>query len=170
MNTIFLGARVIHILCAAMWFGALVLLSLFLMPVLQQAGPEGGKIMGGLERRGLNAFMMSIAGTTILTGFYLYWHLTGGFDPAQSATVEAKVFGAGGVLGLAAMIIGGSVVARSVKKAAALGERLAGMAEKDRGPIAAEIQQLRRKVVTFARLVLALILITIVLMSIGHYV
>ena len=170
MNTVFLGARVIHILCAAMWFGAVVFTSMFLMPVLQQAGPEGGKIMGSLERRGVTTFMMSIAGMTILTGFYLYWHLTAGFDPAQSSTLEAKVFGAGGVLGLAALIIGGSMIGRSAKKAEALGAKLAAMGEKDRGPVVAEIQQLRRKMASYAHLVMVLIVITIVLMSIGHYV
>ena len=56
--------------------------------------------MSAMERRGLVIFFSSIGGMTVLTGLYLYWHLTGGFDPSQSGTTEAKVFGAGGVLGI----------------------------------------------------------------------
>lgn len=169
MNAVFLSARVVHILSAALWLGAVVFISMFMMPALQQAGPEGGKIMSGMERRGLMTFMASIGGTTILTGLYLYWHLTGGFDPAQSGTIEARVFGAGGVLGLAAMIIGGSVVGRSAKKAAEIAAKMAAMPERDRAAAAEHIQQLRRKMVTFGHVVIALLVGTIVLMSIGHY-
>src|SRR5580765_3919664 len=147
MNTVFLSARVLHIVCAALWFGAIVFVSMFLMPVLQQVGPESGKIMTGMERRGLVIFMSSIAGITILTGFYLYWHLTGGFDHAMMGTTETMVFGTGGILGLTAFIIGASVVGQSAKKVTALGAKLAGMAEKDRVAATAQIQQLRRKMV-----------------------
>jgi hypothetical protein len=170
MNTVFLGARVLHIVCAALWFGAIVFVSMFLMPVLQQSGPEAGKIMGGLERRGLVIFMSSIAGLTILTGFYLYWHLTGGFDHSMMGTTEAMVFGTGGILGLTAFVVGASVVGQSAKKATALGAKMAGMAEKDRPAAAAELQKLRQKMVTYGHLVMALMAMTIVLMSIGHYV
>jgi putative copper export protein len=170
MNTIFLSARVLHIVCAALWFGAIVFVSMFLMPVLQQSGPEAGKIMVGMERRGLVIFMSSIAGITILSGFYLYWHLTGGFEHSMMGTPEVRVFGTGGILGLTAFIIGASVVGQSAKKVTALGAKMAGMAEKDRAAAATEMQRLRQKMVTYGHLVMALMAITIVLMSIGHYV
>jgi uncharacterized membrane protein len=170
MNAVFLGARVVHVLGATLWLGAIFFISMYLMPVLQQAGPEGGKIMAGLERRGLVIFMSSVAGFTILTGFYLYWHLTGGFDPAMSGSHEAMVFGAGGVLGLIAGIIGGSVVGRSAKKASMLSAKMASLSEKDRAAVVAEIQQLRQKMVTWGHVVVVLLVITVVLMTIGHYV
>ena len=44
--------------------------------------------------------MAALGGITVLTGFYLYWRLTGGFDPALSATHGAMVFGTGGIAGL----------------------------------------------------------------------
>jgi len=169
MNTVFLTARVFHIVCAALWFGAIVLLSMFLMPVLQQVGPESGKIMSGMERRGLVIFMSSVAGITILTGFYLYWHLTGGFDHSMMGTTEARVFGTGGILGLTAFIIGASVVGQSAKKVTALGAKMASMPEKDRPAATAEIQRLRKKMVTWGHLVMGLMAITIMLMSLGHY-
>jgi hypothetical protein len=46
---------------------------------------------------------------------------------------------------------------------------MAGMPEKDRAAAAAELQKLRQKMVTYGHLVMALMAITIVLMSLGHY-
>jgi len=87
-----------------------------------------------------------------------------------TATLPAKVFGAGGVLGIIALIIGGSVVGRSAKKAAELSTKIAAMPEKQRGPAIAEVQALRKKMVTFGNVVIVLLAITITLMAIGHYV
>ena len=170
-SSVFLTLRVFHILFAAIWLGAVVFISMILMPVLEQAGPEGGAIMGRLEHRGLTKFMASIAGLTILTGIALYWRLTGGFDAGMSSTTEAKVFGAGAVLGLAAAIIGGAVVGRSAKRAAALGAKAASLPDgKEKAAVFAEIQQVRGRLVTFGRIVLILLVLTVTLMSVGHYV
>jgi hypothetical protein len=125
--------------------------------------------MIGMERRGLVIFMSSVAGITILTGFYLYWHLTAGFDHSMMGTTEVRVFGTGGILGLTAFIIGASIVGQSAKKVTALGAKMAGMAEKDRPAATAEIQRLRKRMVTYGHLVMGLMAITIMLMSLGHY-
>lgn len=170
-SSVFLTLRVFHILAAALWVGSVVFISMFLMPVLQQSGPEGGAIMGRLEQRGLTKFMASLGGLTILTGIFLYWRLTGGFDAATSSTTEAKVFGAGAVLGLSAGIIGGAVVGRAAKRAAAIGAKLASVTDaKERAALLAETQQLRARMSTWGHIVLGLLIVTVILMSVGHYV
>ena len=90
----------------------------------------------------------------VLTGFWLYWHLTGGFQPALSRTMAARLFGTGGLAGLIAIIIGGAVVGRSWKK----------MEDPSQSDAA------RRRVTTWALVMLVLQIIALVLMAIGHYV
>ena len=171
MNYIYLSVRVLHVLCGALWLGGVVLISMFLMPALQQSGPEGGAIMGRMQKRGLVVFMSSISGVAILSGFWLYWRFTGGFDAAISASTAGKVFGTGGLLGLAAGIIGGAVVGRSAKKAAELGAKMATAPEgKDRAALTAEIGRLRQRMVTWGNLVIVLLVGALALMTIGHYV
>ena len=170
MNTVFLVARVIHVLMAALWLGSVVLIAFYLMPVIENMGPDGGKVMAGLDRKGLVKFMASISGFTLLTGLYLYWHLTEGFDPARSGMLDATVFGAGGVLGMAAGVIGGAVVGRASKQASALAAKIPTMPEKDRGAAVAQLQALKHKLSSFGRIVVVLLVITITLMAIGHYV
>src|SRR5262245_8461707 len=96
-TAIFLLIRATHVLLAALWVGTAVFTTFYLMPALQESGPAAGPVMGALMRRKIHAFIASIGGTTVLTGLYLYYRFTGGFDPALSGSMGARVFGAGGV-------------------------------------------------------------------------
>jgi ABC-type transport system involved in multi-copper enzyme maturation permease subunit len=170
MNTLFLAARALHVLLGATWLGMAVSTSFFLMPAIQEAGPEGGKVMLGIARRGLDAFIGSVAGFTILSGFYLYWHFTAGFDPGISASMGGRVFGLGGILGLVAVIVGGSVVSRNARKILALAKQAATADPGTRSQLMQQVEGLRKRVATGGRVVAVLLIVTIVLMTLGHYV
>jgi uncharacterized membrane protein len=171
MNAIFLTLRALHVLCAALWLGSVVLLTFFVMPAITQLGPDAGRVMTGLQKVGLNAFMGAIGGLTVLSGFYLYWHFTAGFDPTISSSTGGKLFGAGGVLGLAAVIIGGSIVGRGAKRLTTLGQELATTTDATaRTEVVAEMSRLRNQVTTFGNVVVGLLVITTILMALGHYV
>lgn len=171
MNTLFLSARVLHILLGATWLGAAVVVSFFLLPAIEQAGPDGGKVVAGMIRRKFDKFVPSIGGLTVVTGFYLYWHFTNGFDPVASGSMGARVFGAGGVLGTIALIIAGSVVARNMRKVVALMKQAAETTDAQiRAPLLEQAGQLRRKAGKAGRIVALLLIVTIVLMALGHYV
>jgi len=127
--------------------------------------------MAGLLRRNVHAFMASVAGTTVLTGLYLYWHFTDGFDPGISSTMGGRVFGLGGLLGITAAAIGGSLVARNLKKAGALMAQAAGQSDATaRGQILAQAGQHRQRAHAAAKVVSVLLIVTIMLMALGHYV
>jgi uncharacterized membrane protein len=168
---LFLLLRVAHVLMAAVWLGATAFVTFFLMPAIQETGPAAGPVMGALMRRKLPFFMASLGGLTVVTGFYLYWRFTGGFDPALSATRAAMVFGTGGIAGLLALIIGGAIVSRSTKKMAGLGAQLASMPD---GPArlkaAAEMAAARTRAAVAGRIVIALQMLALACMAIGHYV
>src|SRR5229473_268203 len=113
MSTVlFLTLRVIHVLLAAILIGATVFTSFLLMSAVEAAGPAGGQIMIGLNRKGITAFFGATGGITALTGIYLFWHFTGGFDPEISRSHAGMAYGIGGLAGLLAVIIGGAVVGR----------------------------------------------------------
>ena len=170
-TALFLLLRVVHVLLAAVWLGATAFTALFLMPAAEDAGPASGPIMGALVRRKLPAFMAALGGTVVLTGFYLYWRFTGGFDPALSGTRAAMVFGTGGVSGIVALIIGGVVVSRNSKQVADAAARLPTVAEGPaRAVLVGDMNAARRKAAAGARIVLVLQAIALAAMAIGHYV
>ena len=167
---VFLLLRALHVLLAAIWVGATAFTTFYLMPALQESGPAAGPVMAALMRRKIQAFMASIGGITVLTGFYLYYRFTGGFDPALSGSIGAMVFGTGGICGLLALILGGAVVSKNAKKMGDLGARLATVPEAQRGALAAEMAAARQKTATFSRIVVALQVIAVLCMAVGHYV
>jgi uncharacterized membrane protein len=159
MTAFFMSVRALHALLGAVWLGALTLLTLLLMPAIQDAGPAGGAVMGSLFKRKIHAFMAGIAGLTVLSGVYLYWRYTNGFDPEVAGSMAMRIVGLGGVLGLAAAIIGGSVVARGTKKVMELMQ--AGKVE--------EAARVRSRTATASRWVLVLVFVAIVCMTVGSH-
>lgn len=168
---VFLPIRVLHVLLAATWLGATVFITFLLMPVVDSTGPAGGQVMIGLNKKGLNAFFASMGGLTVLTGIYLYWRFTGGFDPAISRTNAGMAFGIGGLAGLLATIFGGAIVGRSAKGVVALMEQMSTITDGARkAAIVQEANVLKGKLSTWGMIVLLLQVVATVLMALGHYI
>jgi hypothetical protein len=127
--------------------------------------------MARMARRGYPTYMSVIGLTTMLTGLYLLWRFTGGFDPAVAASHAGMAFGAGGASGILAGIVGGAVVGRNAKK---LGEVMGSATQSELGTarrvLAEQAIVLRRRVKIGTQVVIALQLIALVSMAIGHYV
>ncbi len=170
-TTAFLVFRVAHILLAAIWIGATVFMSFLLMPVINASGPAGGQIMVSLNRKGLSAFFASLGGLTVLTGIVLFWRFTGGFSPEVSRSSEGMAYTIGGVAGLLAVIIGGSVIGRSAKKAVDLIEKLPTLGDAaQKNALMQEVNTLTQRMSTFGLVVLVLQVAALVAMSIAHYI
>jgi uncharacterized membrane protein len=165
MGTLYIVVRILHVLAGALWVGGMFFAAWFVMPAIIEAGPAGGQVMMGVQRRGLTAVLPSIAGLTVLAGIWLYRPYMGGTGPA------ALAFGYGGAVGLLALILGASVVGRSLNKAMALGTKAMSMAEgPERGALMKEAGALRQRALTFARIVSILTIITALVMTIAsHY-
>lgn len=171
MTAMFLSMRALHVVCAALWLGSTTMLGLFVMPAIDRLGANAGAVLTNLQRTGLNAFMGSIGGLTVLSGFYLYWHFTAGFDPTISGSAEGICFGIGGLLGLASAIVGGSVVGRGARTLAATAATLATTTDQaTRTELLADMQRLGARVQTFGHVVMAMLVIATILMTVAHYV
>jgi hypothetical protein len=169
-TVLFLVLRIAHVLLAALWLGMACFISFFLLPSLHDTGAAAGPVMSALMRRKLHIWMASLGGTVVLTGFYLYWRFTGGFDPGLSATRAAMVLGSGGIAGTLALIIGGAVVSRAAKKMAALGAGLSSMPEgQARTTAIAEMGAAHQRATSAGRLVVVLQAIALAAMAIAHY-
>jgi len=169
-SIIFLSIRVLHVLLAATWVGTTAFIYVILMPALEQLGPTSDSVLIALNRQRIHVFISSIGGITVLSGIWLLWRFTGGFDPAAGGTVAARVFSTGGLAGIIALIIGGSVVGRGTQKMTdlALKMKTAGVAE--HASLAAQAAAVKRRTSIAGKIVLALQIVALVCMAIGHYV
>jgi hypothetical protein len=172
MNAIvFLAIRSAHVLVAGLWIGSTVFGALWLMPAIDATGASGGQVMMRLLRSGYATYMSAIGLTTLVTGLYLLWRFTGGFDPSVAATHAGLAFGAGGGAGVLAGVIGGTVVGRSGKELAGLA-RLAALPVEDpaRGLVVQRSALLRQRMKIGTQIVIGLQSMALVLMAVGHYV
>ena len=167
MTTFYLTVRFLHVLAGAMWVGMAVFSAFFLMPAIQEVGPDGGKVMAALERRGVVVLIPIIVSISVLSGIWLYWRYTGGFSPEISRSHAGMAFGTGGAIAIVAAIIGIAVVSRSLAKATALTKQAMTLPEANRGAAMATVQQLRKRGMMAARVVAVLVIIVIGLMSVG---
>jgi hypothetical protein len=172
MHTLlFLSTRVLHVVLAGAWLGAAMLMALFLLPSVQELGLAGAPVLATLVRRGVVKYMASIGGLTVLTGVALFYRFSGHFDPEVSASRAGIVFSVGGLLGLIALILGGSMVGGSAKKLVTLGDKLARLPEgAERAALLVTMDGLRARMLTFARIVVGLLLIAMAAMALGHYI
>lgn len=161
--------RVLHVLLGVFWGGTVLLNAFFLQPALRDSGPEGGKVMGALMRRGFMTALPIAAVITLLSGLWLYWKVSGGFEPAYVHSAQGMTLAIGGVCAIVGFAIGMAAIRPNMAKAAALMQAAAQKPEAERGAIAAQAQALRQRAATAGNVVNVLLIVAILAMGIGRY-
>jgi hypothetical protein len=163
--------RFIHIVGGAFWFGAVIFMTGFLMPSLQAAGPAAGAVMDQLTRvRRVPIFMMSAAILTILSGFALYAHDSGGFSGAWMRSGPGMVFGIGGLAGTLGAIVGMVVASPAGRRMGVLGAEIKASGGPPTAEQVAEMQALQSRIARGSLAVAVLIVIATTAMSLARYV
>jgi len=171
MTVVYLTARALHVLLGALWVGSVFVVVYFVSPSMAEAGPDAAKVMAGLMKRRLLNVIPIIALATIVLGLWLYWRFTGGFDPALSGSPGGMVFGAGGLIAIIAIHIGLLGMRRNTLRAIARSKAIAGMPDgAEKSQAMAAVQELRNRAATAGRITAVLLMVTVVLMALGHYV
>ena len=84
--------RLIHIVIGVFWAGTIIFNAWLLAPTLRDLGPEGGKVMGGLAKRGMLTILPVSGILTILSGIWLYWHASVGFSEISGVGYAVRSF------------------------------------------------------------------------------
>ena len=165
MSTFDLIVRVVHVVSASIWIGAAFFAGWFLMPAIRDTGPDGGKVMMAVQKRGWVIAVPIIATLTVLSGFWLYRPYMGAEGNA------AMILGFGGVVALVAYVCGAGVVSPSMAKANKLAPQAAAMPDgAARAAAMTQIAALRQRALSFARIVSILVILSATLMTIAAYV
>lgn len=161
--------RVLHILAASFWTGGALMNVGFLSPAIRASGPAGAQVMRHIVQvRRLPVVMNASALLTLITGTWLYGWRSAGFSGEWTASASGVTFGIGGVLGIAAALIGFFVIGRVVARIGPLAAQLAagqGSAES-----AAELQRLQARMSIASKAGAALVVAAATLMAIARYV
>jgi len=162
MHLLMIVLRLVHVVCGVVWVGAVVFVSAFLGPSIRDAGPEGGKVMAALLRRHILEIIPAFAVLTVISGIWLYWRFTAGFDPTASSSPTAITYGVGAVLAIVALGLGLGILRPTMKRA--------GMLAQEADPQkTSELQALRQRGSTTGQIISVLLLLAAACMAVARY-
>ena len=95
MDPLVIVLRFVHVVFGALWVGMVAFVTFFLMPALQAAGPEGGKVMAAVNRRGFMTALPILAIGALISGFWLYYIVGAGDPAAFGRSPRGMTLGAG---------------------------------------------------------------------------
>jgi uncharacterized membrane protein len=156
--------RIIHIVCGATWVGAVILLAAFVEPIAARAGSAGSQYLQRLGGSKVGLFISSVAILTILGGFALYWILGYSLNTTAGAT-----FLIGGLIGLAALVVGGALTGPSTAKLGRLGAEIQAGGNPPTSDQAAQIAALQARMKVTTRVTAVLVVVSVTLMAIARY-
>jgi hypothetical protein len=118
--------RLVHVMGGAFWFGAALLMAVFIEPAAAELGPDGGRFLQKLmATRRLAAVMTGAAAATVLAGLGLFIR-DSGLAPGWVLSGPGLGFLGGGLAGLGAFGLGFFFTRPAAEELSALGRRLAG--------------------------------------------
>src|SRR5262245_31337713 len=142
----------------------------FLQPALLDAGPERGKVMAAVQRRGIMTVMPILAVATIISGLWLYLRAAGGQHAAFARSGPGMAFGLGGLAAIAAFLTGIIVLRPAMLKAVALAQSLGPSATpEERQRVGAESQRLRARAAVAGKAVNHLLFFAVAAMAVARY-
>jgi hypothetical protein len=162
--------RLTHVVAGSLWVGMATFVTYFFQPALQEAGPEGGKVMMAVQRRGIMTIMPSLAVATLISGLWLYVRAAGGDHGAFARSGPGMAFGLGGLAAIAAFVLGMVVMRPAMMKSVALAQSLGPSATPDeRQRVGAEAQRLRARGSVSGKAVTHLLFFAVAAMAVARY-
>lgn len=171
-STFMIVFRILHIAAGVAWAGSVFLFVVLIQPSAAAIGPAAGPFMMELlGKRKLVSWLLSLAGSTIVAGLFLYWkdwHDYAGLgDFVSSRYGFALTLGAAAAIG--AFLIGLFGTRPNVARLLALAARAATSEGGPPPEVAQEIPKVQARLKVLARTALALIVVAVLAMATARY-
>ena len=163
--------RLIHIVAGVFWVGGILFLARFLFPTALALGPAAGPVMDHLNRvLRLSQNLLGAGVVTVLAGFTLYWRDAVGSGAGWMASPTARVFGAGGLFAILAIVIGVTVNMPTAMRLSALMASIQASGGPPSPEQRAMQQALQARLGVAVRVVAALLVLATAAMAVARYV
>ncbi len=171
-STFMIVFRILHITAGVAWAGSVFLFVVLIQPSAAAIGPAAGPFMMELlGKRKLVSWLLSLAGTNIVAGLFLYWrnwHNYGGLgDFVSSRYGFALTLGA--VAAIAAFLIGLFGTRPNVARLLGLAARAAASEGGPPPEVAQQIGKVQARLKVLARSSFALIAVAVLAMATARY-
>jgi uncharacterized membrane protein len=163
--------RLLHIVLGIFWAGTAFFVVSFLTPALRAEWPAAGQVMLRLDERRFYVAIAVAAWLTVLTGIRLYAIVSNGFSLDWIRSGTGICLTVGGIAGLTALIIGGSVIGpRARRLSVAMRATAAAPGGAEREEKLAEAKAAFAGVVIGLRWAARMLGVAVILMAIARYV
>lgn len=165
-----LSVRVLHVLLGVFWAGAVFFVMLYLDPAVRATAPEGGKVMGAIQRRGYLRVMITVGTLTVVTGLYLLWRYSAGFSSSFMGSLPGMLLSTGMLAGILALAVGVHVSRPAANKLGALMEKITAGEAPPSPEDMVEVRRLQDRLTLGVRIVAVLLFVAVVTMALGPHV
>jgi len=170
MNPLVAALRLIHILGGVYWAGTIFFFVTFLEPSLSSLGPDGGKVMIRFFERGYLKLLPIVAIVTILSGLWLLWIVSGGFDRAWTGSASGIALSTGGTIAIIGFAVGMAVMRPAAARIWDIARKLPQETDETaRNALMAEMGRLRSRSQFAVRVVFSLLVLAVGLMATARY-
>jgi hypothetical protein len=170
MDFTILISRILHVGLGVFWAGTMFFIVFLLEPSVRSVGPEGGRVMQALQKRGFLTIMPAVAVLTILSGGFLYGRMASGFGMEWVTTPFGMALGIGGIASLAAFGQGFFFMRPATLRVGKLGASLGNTPDAgERDAVLAEIAELKSRSRTHARWVALWLAVAVLTMAVARY-
>ena len=167
MDILMVILRLIHIFSAVIWAGLAFTMVLFITPVVQTMGAEGGKFMQRISSgKNFRSIVPSVAGLTVLSGLIMYYRLFGFLAPLNTGPGLALTVG--GLAGILAMV-DGIRLGRKQESMQALGEEIDASGKLPTPEQAASLATLQEQVAASGAISAILMVVALAGMTLSEY-
>jgi len=161
--------RLVHVMGGAFWFGAALLMVVFIEPAAAELGPDGGRFLQKLmATRRLAAVMTGAAAATVLAGLGLFIR-DSGLAPGWVLSGPGLGFLGGGLAGLGAFGLGFFLTRPAAEELSALGRRLAGGGRPPEPELLKRVKELEAALRRYSLAGAVLLVGAVALMAVARY-
>jgi uncharacterized membrane protein len=170
MDGLLIALRLIHISAGVFWVGAAALYLGFIEPTAKATAPESGKFMQYFMVQRRYSMAMSVATTlTVVSGAWLYWRTSGGFQWAWLSSGPGLGFGLGAIAALISYVVGAAVIGPTGNRISALGQAMHAAGGPPSAEQLAEMGAAQRKMSTVLRYDFVLLTVALFAMATARY-
>jgi hypothetical protein len=106
----------------------------------------------------------------ILSGLYLYWRASAGFNHDYLVTVPGHAYAFGGIFAISAFIVGLAITRPSMMKSISLSQAAMSASGEEKERLLAQAQAMRVRGGKAGTVVMWLLILTAITMAVGRYV
>ena len=163
--------RLVHIVFGVIWVGANVFLTLFVYPAAKKSGKAGNEFLKILPKTNNMPMFMTLSGLiTIVSGIWMIYYFSGGFNLSYFNSTFGKCILTGGILTIIAFLNGVFVVRQAGLKLNKIGAEMEQSNEPPAPEVLNKIELLSNRIIKATAFEALLLLAATILMAAARYI